>query len=74
MSTSGEIAGITFEKAFAIAVMAVPLVGRSQRLIEGVSGSAISCPMKTGFACVSKLLRESSMNPEAIGSEVLIFA
>jgi hypothetical protein len=30
--------------------------------------------MKTGFACVSKLLRESSMNPEAIGSEVLIFA
>jgi hypothetical protein len=31
-------------------------------LIPVVSGRAISRPMENGFACVSKLLRESPMN------------
>jgi hypothetical protein len=73
ISTSGEIAGIAFTKAFAIAVMAVPLVGQSRVGVKRDGVRTISRPMNNGFAFASKMFR-ASMNQESVNSDDLSFA
>jgi hypothetical protein len=73
MSKSCEIAGMTFEKAFAIAVMAISyLVDRIDNVRNRLPDDF--APTENGFGFVSKRFRESTANRKAIGSEVLIFA